>query len=119
MNQIIFSQAGVSEGAKPPDTPAFLFYLDKRSEQSCGANKKGTGLIMGNSRWGASPERRKYSSQTVQAEQPVCTRSEICIGCPFPSTGFICWGDSGDCMKTRLEKMKENEKHDQIDNDTT
>ena len=29
MNQINnFSQAGVSEGAKPSDAPAFLFYLD-------------------------------------------------------------------------------------------
>ena len=109
----------MSEGAKPSDTPAFLFYLDQRSEQSCGANKKGTGLIMGNFKWGQHPERRNYSKPPSHAEKPVCRRSEICSGCPFPANGFICWGGNGDCMKTRLEKMKENKKHDQIDNDTT
>jgi len=30
--------------------------------------------------------------------------SARCIGCPYPSVGFICWSTDG-CMKTDAEKI--------------
>lgn len=33
--------------------------------------------------------------------------SPVCKGCPYPSTGFLCGGNDGDCMKTRIHKIKE------------
>ena len=29
-----------------------------------------------------------------------------CRGCPYPSTGFVCGGSDGECMKTRVQKIK-------------
>lgn len=29
-----------------------------------------------------------------------------CKGCPYPSTGFLCGGSDGECMKTRIQKIK-------------
>ena len=29
-----------------------------------------------------------------------------CRGCPYPSTGFLCGGSDGECMKTRVQKIK-------------
>jgi len=42
-------------------------------------------------------------------EPGVCTRSENCEGCPYPGSGFICWGEDGDCMRTRMEKLQNKE----------
>lgn len=47
-----------------------------------------------------------------QSEKKVCSKSEACKGCPFPASGFICWGEDGDCMRTRIDKLKENKTHD-------
>ena len=52
-------------------------------------------------------EQRCYSRPPEMTEAPVCTRSEKCEGCPFPATGFICWGTDGDCMRTRFDRLKE------------
>lgn len=30
-----------------------------------------------------------------------------CRGCPYPSTGFLCGGSDGECMKTRVRKIKD------------
>ena len=59
--------------------------------------------MMGNFKWGARPEYRRCTAPTGCSEIAVCRRSERCIGCPFPATGFICWGNDDDCMKTRIE----------------
>ena len=51
-------------------------------------------------------ERRRFSNPSQSGQTPVCTRSELCVGCQFPANGFICWGDDGECMKTRINKLK-------------
>lgn len=43
--------------------------------------------------------------------QPVCTRTEICKGCPYPGHGFICWGRDERCMKTEVERMNPREEN--------
>ena len=73
---------------------------------------------MGNFKWGARPEYRRCTAPPGCNETAVCRRSERCIGCPFPATGFICWGNDDDCMKTRIEKFKEIEKRDHTDDGT-
>ena len=35
---------------------------------------------------------------------PVCTRSDLCLGCPYPAHGFLCWSTAGECMRTRMKK---------------
>lgn len=32
-----------------------------------------------------------------------------CRGCPYPSTGFLCGGSDGKCMKTRVQKINNTE----------
>ena len=34
----------------------------------------------------------------------MCTAFEKCVGCPYPSHGFVCWGADGECMRTRIKK---------------
>lgn len=29
-----------------------------------------------------------------------------CRGCPYQSIGFLCGGSDGECMKTRVQKIK-------------
>ena len=67
---------------------------------------------MARPKWWYGPEYRKFANPLHQDDMLVCSRSETCIGCPFPSSGFICWGESGDCMRTRFDKLKE-QKNDQ------
>lgn len=43
-------------------------------------------------------------------EKPACTRFERCKGCPYPSHGFICWREDGECMKTDVEKIAKRER---------
>ena len=60
----------------------------------------------------ADEKRRKYGPDYRRGRVPpgpsepaVCTRSPECEGCPFPRSGFICWGEDGECMKTRLQEL--------------
>lgn len=53
------------------------------------------------------PEYRRNYVLPPPPEPAVCTRSEKCEGCPYPGSGFICWGEGGDCMRTRMEKIQE------------
>lgn len=62
---------------------------------------------------GAEIKRQKYGPEYRRGYVPppppeaaVCTRSEKCAGCPYPGSGFICWGEDGDCMRTRMEKLQ-------------
>ena len=73
---------------------------------------------MGRPKWWYGPEKRSCANPRKQEEKPVCRRTEECIGCPFPSSGFICWSDNGECMRTRIEKLKENGKHDSNEDKT-
>jgi len=57
-------------------------------------------------------EYRRYVTPPQETEQRVCTISEKCKGCPFPSSGFICWGADGDCLRTRFEKLKNDKENE-------
>ena len=75
-------------------------------------SKKGTGQKMGRPKWWYGPEKRSCANPPKLQEKSVCRRTADCNGCPFPSSGFICWSENGECMRTRIEKLKENDKHD-------
>ena len=60
-------------------------------------------------------ECRRYVSPPPKTEERVCTISEKCKGCQFPSSGFICWGSDGECLRTRFEKLQQKEKKDEPD----
>ena len=53
------------------------------------------------------PEYRSHTGPPAQTEKPVCTASQLCEGCPFPGHGFLCRGEDGECMRTRLMKLSE------------
>ena len=53
------------------------------------------------------PEYRSHTGPPAQTEKPVCTASPLCEGCPFPGHGFLCRGEDGECMRTRLSKLSE------------
>ena len=55
------------------------------------------------------PEYRSHTGPPAQTEKPVCTASPLCEGCPFPSHGFLCRGEDGECMRTRLMKLSDKE----------
>ena len=76
--------------------------------KSCVKSKKGAGQFMARPRWWYGPDYRRSVKPPKQEEKAVCTRSEACKDCPFPASGFVCWGNGDECMRTRLEKMKEN-----------
>lgn len=44
--------------------------------------------------------------------RPVCRQSPRCEGCPYPAHGFLCWGEGGECLRTRMEDIREGEKKD-------
>ncbi len=36
---------------------------------------------------------------------PVCRMFDRCEGCPYPATGFVCWGPDGGCLRSEMEKI--------------
>ena len=55
------------------------------------------------------PEYRSHTGPPARTEKPVCMASLLCEGCPFPGHGFLCRGEDGECMRTRLMKLSEKE----------
>lgn len=53
------------------------------------------------------PEYRTHTGPPSAEEKPVCKASPLCEGCPFPGHGFLCQGEDGDCMRTRLAKLSD------------
>ncbi len=56
--------------------------------------------------------RRGYSPVSRLPPDPpepaICTRSERCADCPYPTHGFICWQrDSDECLRTIMEKINQ------------
>lgn len=43
---------------------------------------------------------------TLPSERPVCTRESRCKGCPYPAHGFICWSETGPCLRTLTERRR-------------
>ena len=37
--------------------------------------------------------------------RPVCTRSPLCVGCPYPANGFLCWGRGGKCLRSEMRRL--------------
>lgn len=52
--------------------------------------------------------KRHYAPGTRKKteEAPVCSRSKLCEGCPYPSHGFICWHDEEHCLRSEVEKIQ-------------
>jgi len=44
---------------------------------------------------------RKQKEYMLEQSAAAC-----CKDCPYPSTGFLCGGSDGECMKTRMQKIK-------------
>lgn len=42
----------------------------------------------------------------LPSERPVCTREIRCKGCPYPAHGFICWSETGPCLRTLTERRR-------------
>ena len=38
--------------------------------------------------------------------KPVCTRSPLCEGCPYPKVGFVCYGKDGSCLRSDVQEME-------------
>ena len=51
------------------------------------------------------PEYRAHTGPPQRSETPNCTELPLCNGCPFPGHGFLCRGENGECMRTRLSKI--------------
>lgn len=51
---------------------------------------------------------RSCTRTTIKSvdERPVCTHYERCEGCPYPTHGFICWSQDGECIRTRMEHFQ-------------
>ena len=45
-------------------------------------------------------------------QKTVCHQFPRCEGCPYPAHGFLCWGEGGECLRTRMEDIREGEKRD-------
>ena len=95
-----------------PRCPAFLFC---GKEYENGSNKKDSELGPNRIECKVGIEYRRYVNPPSPSEERVCTISEKCKGCPFPASGFICWGSDGECLRTRFEKLQRKEKKDEPD----
>ena len=37
--------------------------------------------------------------------RPVCTRSPLCEGCPYPANRFLCWGRDGKGLRSEMRRF--------------
>lgn len=49
-----------------------------------------------------------------QPERPICTRTKRCEGCPYPAHGFICWSESGPCLRTLTERRRKTTQDNEV-----
>ena len=78
-----------------------LFCFSEGRKKNGTVIKKGTGIAAPCCKKRITPERRRYATPPKETERKICSRSELCIGCPFPASGFICWGSGEDCLRSR------------------
>lgn len=45
------------------------------------------------------------ASPPAKHSLPLPEDTARCVGCPYPSVGFICWSTDGSCMRTDVEKI--------------
>ena len=52
-----------------------------------------------------------FPHRASRTDRKACLYSipTLCEGCPFPGHGFLCQGVDGECMRTRLMKLSEEE----------
>ena len=86
-----------------------LFCFSEGRKKNGTVIKKGTGIAAPCCKKRITPERRRYATPPKETERKVCSRSELCIGCPFPASGFICWGSGEDCLRSRYMKLQNRE----------
>ena len=86
-----------------------LFCFSEGRKKNGTVIKKGTGITPSCCKKRITPERRRYATPPKETERKVCSRSELCIGCPFPASGFICWGSGEDCLRSRYMKLQNRE----------
>ena len=43
--------------------------------------------------------------QAEPPPRPVCTRSPLCVGCPYPANGFLFWGRDGKCLRSEMRRL--------------
>ena len=86
-----------------------FFCLSEGRQENGTVIKKGTGIAPSCCKKKYYPERRRYATPPKETERKVCSRSELCIGCPFPTSGFICWGSGDDCLRSRYMKLQNRE----------
>ena len=86
-----------------------LFCFSEGRKKNGTVIKKGTGIAAPCCKKRITPERRRYASPPKETERKICSRSELCIGCPFPASGFICWGSGEDCLRSRYMKLQNRE----------
>ena len=86
-----------------------FFVFQKGGRKNGTVIKKGTGIAPSCCKKRITPERRRHAAPPKETERKVCSRSELCIGCPFPASGFICWGSGEDCLRSRYMKLQNRE----------
>lgn len=45
-----------------------------------------------------------------ESEPPLSGPFPTCEGCPYPGTGFLCYTNEGNCMRTMVQKIMERRK---------
>jgi len=43
----------------------------------------------------------EYCSGQVRCDE----RGGLCVGCPYPKHGFICWFHDGTCLKSEMNRI--------------
>lgn len=73
-----------------------------------GADKKGAAFFHAQALFRDCSHRR-WAPECAREPppKPVCTRFPLCLDCPYPGHGFLCWGEEADCLRTRMRKRNE------------
>jgi len=51
-------------------------------------------------------ETMAHSTIRLEPEpRPVCRKSDLCEGCPYPAHGFICWGPDEGCLRSEMQRI--------------
>lgn len=68
------------------------------------AGKKGAAEVL------ILQEPAALSPGTMDQEELPPLSPARCLGCPYPSHGFLCWGRDGGCLRTRMADIRGRER---------